>query len=68
MEVDVGIQMLAAERVDECREALRDIAVVKCLRTIAAFFDSAWALSLLWRERDLVCSSMSSLLSNLATW
>ena len=31
---------------------------------MAPFFDSTWALSLLWRERDLVSSSMSNLLSN----
>ena len=37
-----------------------------CLRTTLAFLLSASALSLLWRERDLVCST-SNFCSNLAT-
>ena len=67
MHIEPWVEHAFVERVDGFGVFLWNMAVAHALTHHAGILLSAKALSLLWRERDLVCS-MRNFSSNLATF
>ena len=62
VEIDVGIEILPAERIDLAGMVLRDMCITKVLRMMATFLGSTRALSfLMLRSKTGLCAHLVGL-------